>query len=150
VFGGFEEGEFDIAKQLIVIADECEIHFDTLVHSRISEACGDPITVGFVGNLFADRRQIMLAIGILDVCQELGPFAHPGEAAPEQVAGRPHRRGLDRRLGPQAATQRRGTRVGSARVVCGLAPGEGVHGAGLPQHAGQARVRPEVGRPGPT
>ena len=68
VFSGFEEGEFDIAKQLIVIGDEREIDVDTLVHSRISQALGDPITVGFRGNLFADRRQILLAVGILDVC----------------------------------------------------------------------------------
>ena len=95
VFGGVEEGEFDIAKPLIVIAAEREIHFDTLVHSRISKAFGDPITVGFVGNLFADRRQIILAVGLLDVCQALGPCACQLHPAPEQVAGRPHGSRID-------------------------------------------------------
>jgi hypothetical protein len=60
------------------------------MHSQISKALGDPITVGFIGQLFADRRQIILAVGILDVCQELGPFACQMHPAPEQVAGRPH------------------------------------------------------------
>ena len=47
VFGGLEDGEFDIAEQpIIVIADEREIDFDTLVHRGISTALGDAITVG--------------------------------------------------------------------------------------------------------
>jgi hypothetical protein len=93
MFGGVDEGAFDVAKQLIVVGDAHEIHCDALVHRRIGKALGDPVTVGLVGDLFTDRRQIILAVDILDVCQEFGPFVGQMHPAPEQVAGGPQAAG---------------------------------------------------------
>jgi hypothetical protein len=42
VFGGVEEGEFDIAQPLIVIADERELSVDTLVHAGSATRSATP------------------------------------------------------------------------------------------------------------
>jgi hypothetical protein len=149
VFGGVAEGAFDIAKPLIVIADECESHVDTLVHSRSRQAVGDPITVGFVGDLFADRRQIILAVGLLDVCYERGPFACQMPPAPEPVAGRPPGGRIARGLREHPPAQPRRNFLCIERVVCGLAPMDRLPVEGMTQHAGNPLLSPEISQPGP-
>ena len=89
VCGGVAHGAFDIATPRIVIADARASHCETLGHSRLSQALGDPIAVGVVGHLVADRRQMILAGGMVDVGQELGPLACPRPPAPEPGAGSP-------------------------------------------------------------
>jgi hypothetical protein len=74
VLSGFDDGEFDVAQQRIVVRDEHQIDLDTFLHDRIGKARGNPVAVGFVGELFADGGQIILAVGILDMRQKLGPF----------------------------------------------------------------------------
>jgi len=149
VFGGLAEGEFDIAKQLIVIGEEREIDFETLVHSRISTALGDPITVGFIGHLFADRRQMILAVGMLDVCQELGPLACQRHPAPEPVAGRPQGGRIDRGRREPPTAQQHGHLVGIARVVFGLAPMDGLHVEGMTEPEGNPLLSTEISQPIP-
>ena len=75
VLGGFDDGEFDVAQQRIVVGDEREIHFDALLHRRIGKAFSDSFTIGFVGDLFADGREVLLAVGILDMGEEFATFA---------------------------------------------------------------------------
>jgi hypothetical protein len=149
VFTGFEDGEFDIAKQRIVLVDERESDCETLVHSRLSKALGDSITVGLIGNLFADRRQLILAVGVLDVCQELGPLACQMHPAPEPVAGRPPggRRDIGLRAHPTAPQH--GNVVCIDRVVVGLAPMDGLHGEGMTEHAGNPLLGTEISQPSP-
>ncbi len=75
VLGGCDDGECDLATQRIVGGDEREINFDALVHRRIGKALGDPISVGFVGDLFADGREVIRAVGIVDLRQEVAAFS---------------------------------------------------------------------------
>jgi hypothetical protein len=134
--GGCEAGEFAIATQRSVIADARASHCDTLVHSRISTALGAPSTVGFGGHRLADRRPRILAVGIVDVGQELGPVACQRHPAPEQGAGRPHGRRRDSGLRePTTAKPRRNVWC-IDRVVCGLAPMARRHGEGMPSTQG--------------
>jgi hypothetical protein len=44
------------------------------VHGGIREPLGDPVAVGFVGQLFPNLGQVILAVRILDVRQQLRPF----------------------------------------------------------------------------
>ena len=60
VLGRFDEAEFDIAQQIIIGVDEGEIDFNTFLYRRISKTLGDPVTVGFVGDLFANGGQVIL------------------------------------------------------------------------------------------
>ncbi len=63
LLGRFDDGEFDVAQQLIIGSDEREIHVDALVHRRIGTALGAPLTVGRVGDLVADGGPVRLARG---------------------------------------------------------------------------------------
>jgi hypothetical protein len=49
LFGGFEDIEFAVLEQLIIIGDERQVDFDGLLHGGIVKAFGHPFTVGLVG-----------------------------------------------------------------------------------------------------
>jgi hypothetical protein len=149
VCGGVEEGAFDIATPLIVIADEREIDGAPLVHRRISTALGDPRTVGVVGHLLADRRPMILAVGLLDVCQALGPFAGQMHPAPEPVAGRPHGGRIDIGLREPTTAQQRRNFLCIDRVVFGLAPMDGLQVEGMTPHEGHPLLSTEISPPVP-
>jgi hypothetical protein len=58
------------AEQLIVVIDERYIHFDGFAHAGIGKVFGNASSIRVVGQLLPDLRQIVLAIGILDVIPE--------------------------------------------------------------------------------
>jgi hypothetical protein len=121
VFGSFEEGAFDIAPPLIVIGDERKIHCEALVHRGIGEALGDPVSVGAVGNGFADGREGLLAVGLSDMGQECAAFAGQRHPSTQQVAGRTPLGGIDRGLRKHPAAQPYGDFLGVDLLVFGLA-----------------------------
>jgi hypothetical protein len=59
--------EFHFAEQLIVVINESDIHFNGFADTGIRKVVGDAFPIGFVGQLFADLGEIVLAIGILNV-----------------------------------------------------------------------------------
>jgi hypothetical protein len=65
---------------------------------------------------------VILAVGVLDVCQQLGPFACEIGAASEPVAGSAHRHGIDGRWRAHPAAEAHRDRVGVDRVIVGCAP----------------------------
>ena len=146
---GCEEGEVDLAPPRIVIADAREIDFDTLGHSRLRTALGDSIPVGVGGHFCADHRQMIRAVGMVDVGQALGPLAGQRPPAPAQVAGGPPGSRID--LGLRAPTTAKKGRnvVGIERVVFGLAPREGFHVEGVTQHDGNPLLSTEISQPVP-
>ena len=83
------------------------------------------------------------------MCQELGPFACQMHAAPEQVAGGPHRGGIDIGLREHAATEQGGNLLGIDLVVFGLTAMDGLHGEGMTEDKRDAFVGTEVGEPVP-
>jgi hypothetical protein len=64
---GLDDGEFQITEQLIIKGDQDQVDLDILLHRGIGKAFGDAPAVGFVGEVRADLRQVVLAMGILDV-----------------------------------------------------------------------------------
>jgi hypothetical protein len=78
------------------------------VHSRLGKALGYAISVGFVGEVLADLGQVILAVGMLDMGQELSALAHQVDAAPQEIAGGAPLGGIDRGLGKHAAAKQRG------------------------------------------
>jgi hypothetical protein len=133
VFGRFEDGEFDIAQQLSVIGDERTSHFEALVHRWSGEALGDPVSVGLVGNVLADGREVILAGGLLDLGHECAAFAGQRPTSTQQGAGRTPlgwidiglwlRKYVENRSGWRGAelipipTWRRSIRCGSPRAI---------------------------------
>ena len=50
LLGRFEEIEFEVFEQLILVGDQSQIDLDGLLHGGIVKALGHPFTVGFVGD----------------------------------------------------------------------------------------------------
>ena len=107
VLGGFDDGEFHVAQQRVIGGDERQSDLETFVHRWIGTACGNALTVGFVGDLCTDGWQILRAGGLVDLCQELGPFMGQRHTTPEQVAGGAHLGGINRGLREHPAAQQR-------------------------------------------
>ena len=74
VLGGCDEASSRSREELVIIGDERQVDFDTFLYRGIGKALGHALTVGLVGDLFADRGQSVLAVGILDMGQEVSPF----------------------------------------------------------------------------
>ena len=59
--------EFHLAEQLIVVIDERNIDLYRLADTGIRKMVGDAFPIRFVRQPFANLRQIVLTIGIMDV-----------------------------------------------------------------------------------
>jgi hypothetical protein len=59
VRGGSDDGAFEVTEQRIVVADEGEIDFKACLLRWIGQAFSDAIAISFVGDLVADRRQVL-------------------------------------------------------------------------------------------
>jgi hypothetical protein len=103
--GRLDDGQLDGAEQPILVINQGEGDVDTLLHRGLREPFRHALSVRFVGQLLPECRQIVLAVGILDVREELGAFTCQMYAAPQQVAGGPHRRGIDLGLGEHPAAE---------------------------------------------
>ena len=147
--GTLDAGQLQGGQPLIVVGEQGQVDLDVLLRRRIGKALGHAAAVGLVGDVLADRGQVVLAVGLLPLGQEVGPLAHQGDAAPQQVTGRPHVGGLDRGLGRHAAAQQRGNLVGIALVVFGLAPVKGLHIERMARDEGNPLLGAEVGQPVP-
>ena len=62
-----EDRSLEVIEQPIIVGNQSKVDFDAFLHGGIREALGYPLTVGFIGNLFADLRQVIRAVGILDM-----------------------------------------------------------------------------------
>jgi hypothetical protein len=142
--GGFDDGEFDVTQEFIVVGDERQIDCDTLLHGGVGKALGDPLAVGLVGDLFADGGQVILAIGILDMGQEFGAFVRQMHATLEQVTGGTHLGGIDISLREHTTTQQRRNLLRVDLVVFGLATMDSLHIEGMAEDKRDAFIGTQV------
>src|SRR5262249_21484332 len=63
---------------------------DASLYARITEALGYSLAVGFISGFLADLREVVLAVGVLHMGQQLRAFAHQIHAAAKQVPARSH------------------------------------------------------------
>jgi hypothetical protein len=119
------------------------------VHRGIGKPLRDPSPITFIGKLLADLGQVVLAVRILDVGPELGPFAREMHPAPEHVSGGTPLSRIDRGLREHAAAEQHGNLVGVDPIVLGLAPMNGFHVKGMAQDEGNTRLGAKVGEPVP-
>jgi hypothetical protein len=147
--GGCDDGACDVAQPLVVGGDERQINGHTLVDGWSGTALGPPLAVGFGGALFAKGRQVIRAVGILHVREELGPFVCQRHAAPQQVTGGAHVGGRDRGLREHAAPEQDGHLWRIALVVFGLAAMDSLHREGMTEDERDTCVGTEVGEPVP-
>jgi hypothetical protein len=150
VLGRVDDGAFDITKSRIVVGDERQIDFDTLLHRRVGKALGNTLTVGLVGDLFANGWQVILAVGMLHRRQELGALVCQMHPAAKQVAGGPHGSGIDIGLWEHTAAPQRRNLLRIDRVVFGLTAMDGLHIKGMPEDKRDTFRGTEVGEPIPS
>jgi len=67
VYGGLEEGKLQSGEPLVVGGEQRQVDLNAFWHGGIGNALGDPILVRFVGDLLAELRQVILAVGVLDM-----------------------------------------------------------------------------------
>jgi hypothetical protein len=101
---------------VVVGAEQREVHFNALLDSRAGKAFGHSALVGLIRELLVDLREIVLAVDILNMRQELGPFAQEMHAALEQASGAAHFGGIDLRLRKHAAAEQVGHVVVNSTV----------------------------------
>ena len=86
----FEDEEFHLGKQGVVIIDEAQIDGNGLVHRSIFEPLGDTEAISFIRRFLAEGGQVVLGIGVLDVGQEFGPFVHQVHPSAKKITGGSH------------------------------------------------------------
>lgn len=82
VLGGVADGEGAVAPQRSRVPAKGEGDCETWVHRWIGTARCNPVTVGLIGDLWPAGREVVLAVGVLHVCQECAPGGRPRHTAP--------------------------------------------------------------------
>ena len=149
VRGGVEARELQGVEPRISRGEARPVDRAGLVPRRLGNAFGHPVALGLVGHLLAALGPVVWARGMWPLRDKRSACAPQVRAAPPAGTGGAQRSRLDRGLGAQTAPPAGGHRVRIARVGLGLAPGDGCHGEGLPQHAGTAGFGTQVGAPRP-
>jgi hypothetical protein len=147
--GGFEAREFPLTQQRIVGGDTRQIDREALWPGGIGAACSPAITGGVGGTLCATRRVVLLALGMLDMRQELGAFVCQRHAATQERTGGAHLGGRDIRLRAHSATEPGGNLGGIEGVIVGLPPLDGLPGEGVSEAPREPCIGAEVGAPVP-
>jgi hypothetical protein len=122
LLGRFHDGEFAIRHSLVTVADEGEVDLQALRDRRSGAPLRDAVPMRFVGELLAKSREGGWAVGMLDVGQQPGAFAHERQATSQAIASGPPLSGGDVGLREQAPTQQYGHVLRIDLVVFGLPP----------------------------
>jgi hypothetical protein len=115
----------------------------------IGQARGDPVAVGWVGDLPPQLGQMVRAVGVLDLGQSRGTVMHQVQPAPEERAGRPPVGGIDGGLREPPPPPEAREFLGLDLVGVRLAARDGVPGEGRPKDDGHPFLGTEVSQPGP-
>jgi len=102
-----------------------------------------------LGKLLANLWQVILTVRRLEVREELGTCVRQMPAASEQVAGGPHRGGLDIGLGVPPATESHRNLLRVDLLFGGCTAVDRVHLEGVAEDTGNLFLGAEVGEPGP-
>ena len=147
--GRSDDEEFEIREQGIVVIDKHKIDFDALLHAGIREAFGNATSVGFVGDLFADLREVVLAVGVLNMAEEFGTLSLEVVATPEEVPGRAHLLGINVSHRDHVSAKENTDLFGIDTIVFGFASMDRLHIEGVTEDEGDVLFGTEVGKPVP-
>jgi hypothetical protein len=119
------------------------------LYSRVGKAFGYPVTVGLVSDVFANGRQVRLAVGVLHMCQEFAALVRQRHAAPQEITGGAPLSRVDIGLREHAAAQQDSNLLRVDLVMFGLAALDGLHVEGMTEDERDLFVGAEVGEPVP-
>ena len=84
-----------LVELLIEQADEVEVEFNAFLGAGMFEAGCDTFAIEGIAQVFADFGQIILAVGVLDMGQQLSAKPHHMHATAHQIAGCAHGAWID-------------------------------------------------------
>ena len=149
ILGGAQDEVLELPEHLVVVGQQPEIDLNGLLDTGVSEALYHTAPVARVGELLLELGQVVLAVGVLDVGQELGAFASEVQTAPQEIPGGPHLGRVDVGLGDHATAQQGGDLQGIDPVVLGLTAVDGFHVESVAQDEGDLLAAAQVGEPVP-
>jgi hypothetical protein len=76
-------GQRQVLQQRVVIVAQGEVHLDAFLNGGIGKSFRDPRPVGLGGAVLTDRGQVVLAVGLLDMRQQLSAFPYERYPASE-------------------------------------------------------------------
>ena len=144
-----EDEVLELPQHHVVVGNESEIDVDVLLHGEITEASRCLASVGWVRELLLENRQVVLAVGILDVGQEFGAFTREVESSSEQVTGSAHLVRVDVCLREHATAQYYGDLVSVDAIVFGFAAVDGFHVEGVAEYEVDSFAAVAIGEPVP-
>lgn len=106
---------------------------------------GHPGAVALVRDALGERGEIVLAVGLLDVGEKLGPFARKVATPAQEIARGAHLPRVDVGHGDVSAAQEYGDLVRIDPVVFGLPAVYGFHVEGMSEHEGDLLLDAQVG-----
>ena len=87
--GRLEHDAFDLVDLRVVVVDQLEVGADAELGGRIGEALGEVLgAIARIAQLLAERRMVVLAVGVDDVRDELRTLVDEEAAPPHEVARR--------------------------------------------------------------
>jgi hypothetical protein len=147
--GGRDEGEVEVTEPRSRGAEAGEIDGKAFWARGLGKPCRDAVAMGWVGDLLAERRPVIVAGGRWPRGQECTAGACQGPASAPQVLGSAPLGRIDRGLREPPAAPQQGDVMGIHRVVCGLAPRDGLRREGMTEDTWETVVSTAVGPPGP-
>lgn len=141
LLGLADEVELEVGEERVVAIEQRQIDGDALLDDAIFEVIGHTFAIARVGDALAERREVVLVAGHLDVGEELTAFAHEVQSPAEQVARGAHAGRVDVRLREQAAAQQGCDLQGVEAVVLCLAAVDRLHVERVAEDEGDALAR---------
>jgi hypothetical protein len=149
VSGISEDIAFEVARQPIEMVNEIEIGLDASSNVGIGELASNAFPMDLVGDLFTELGEIALAIGVLDVSEEIGSFACEVVTTAQEIPCGAHGSRVDVGLGEHSGPQQPGDLTGIDSVVFDLGAVDRFHVEGMTEDEGDVFAFAEIGKPIP-
>ena len=88
--GAAHDVGLELGELLVVDIDERDIERDAFAYAGVGEALSQVDSVGLAGDFLAEGLEIVLAVGVLDVGEQLGTLVDQMVAPAQQVTGGAH------------------------------------------------------------
>jgi len=109
----------------------------------------DPLAVGLIGDFLFELREVVLAVGVLDVSEQLSPFSHEVVSSAQEIPGWAHLLGVDISHGDHASPEQCGDFLGVDSVVFAFAAVDGFHIQSMAQDKRDSFLGTEISQPVP-
>src|SRR6516164_1820486 len=143
--------QLHFGNEFVELIDQVEIQGGAHVHRGMSEPLGDVQlrAVAGVAQLLAERRQVVLRIEDLQVCDQLGTLVHQVHPPAQQVTRLTHPLRIDVRQREVAALEQAGNLGGVESVVLRFAAVDQLHIQRVTEDEGNVVLRAAIRQPVP-